>query len=60
MTSWDASESEEIATLIGAMKVLEEKIKRQEEIIALQEKWLQEKREEVFDLKTKTGEEPNE
>ncbi len=58
--SWDASESEAIATLLGAIKALNEKVERQAATIAAQETWLRELREEAFDLKTKAGEEPNE
>lgn len=53
--SWDASESEAIATLMGAIAALNEKCDRQAATIAAQERWLQDLRGEVFDLKTRQG-----
>lgn len=54
--SWDASESEAIATLMGAIAALNEKCDRQAATIAAHERWLQDLRGEVYDLKTKAGE----
>jgi hypothetical protein len=54
--SWDARESEAIATLMGAIAALNEKCDRQAATIAAQESWLRDLRGEVFDLKTKAGE----
>lgn len=55
--SWDASESEAIATLMGAIAALNEKCDRQAATIAAQESWLRDLRGEVFDLKTKQDKE---